>query len=355
MKTTTVTRMALGALVIGGLVLALMPQPVEAGAATLTANPSEVVILVGNGPRDTKISWSTGSAKKGVVKLSTDGGDYEPFAEGKKGIEVFDGVMMNHTYEFRLFNKNDEPLTPVRLVNGQKPPPHTYDYGCAKQCITDVDVEPHGTYVELHIKTDEPAKYRAAVSKQAPGPDGELFNQAGLANSTLGDDYTDYTLNVIQIQPDTLYHYVVKAEDFKGRTAWKTGTFKTLKRKLVVNYTQIQMINDSDPSSTGECVFSWHVNGSFGGVVENPNLGDGQTMNPNFHRTVNNAPDVLTVKIVGYDQDELNTTEGSEAEANFQVAVSGLNEAYTDTWAVTANEESFHFIGSGTFTVSYVP
>ena len=48
------------------------------------------------------------------------------------------------------------------------------------------------------------------------------------------------------LDSNTTYYYVVRAHDSNGNEQVKTGSFKTLTRRVEVNFAEIEMIDDSD-------------------------------------------------------------------------------------------------------------
>jgi hypothetical protein len=73
-----------------------------ASGATITASPNPV-ILVGDGPGTTTITWNTGDGSAGTVYLVKDGGPEAPFASGVPGSAPAPWIEAGKTYEFRLY------------------------------------------------------------------------------------------------------------------------------------------------------------------------------------------------------------------------------------------------------------
>jgi hypothetical protein len=55
------------------------------------------------------ISWNTYRTSEGRVTLAVDGGPEERFAEGRRGLKMFDGIKPHARYQFRLYSSPETP------------------------------------------------------------------------------------------------------------------------------------------------------------------------------------------------------------------------------------------------------
>jgi hypothetical protein len=99
--------------------------------------------------------------------------------------------------------------------------------------------------------------------------------------------------------------------DAKGRKATtNVGSFKTLQRTVAVHFTRVSIIDDSDGglSGSGDLKFVFRVHGQSG--VYFGDFDDGDEFDPNAHFLVGNAPEPVTLDVLGVDDDGVGFASG---------------------------------------------
>lgn len=91
-----------------------------ASTATVTASPNPV-LLVGQGPGTTTVSWNTGDGSGAQVYVSVDGGPEALFAAGPPGSAAVPWIEAGKTFEFRLYAGTEHAkMLSKTQVTGQK-------------------------------------------------------------------------------------------------------------------------------------------------------------------------------------------------------------------------------------------
>jgi hypothetical protein len=200
-----------------------------------------------------------------------------------------------------------------------------------------------------------------------------------VASSTFNlTQMTDWQTALLNLKPNTKYIYNVKANDGTN-TQYSTGTFKTLRRQVQVDFKDIKVIDDSDFASAGDLIFWFNVNGTWNKNFLFPSSGEaeidsGTTVHPNHVENLIDAPDMLSLSVFGWDDDcdfgqfctegigPGGKAGGSDSEADWataggktNIALSGPGEAYTDSLSFTTTQWSLKFSVTATYTVSYAP
>jgi hypothetical protein len=212
------------------------------------------------------------------------------------------------------------------------------DMGCVAQCITDVDVQPHGGWAQFTIKTNETAVMTLEASKTKPNANGTWSNPKDVAasNATILPTQ-NWSPPLPNLDSNTTYYYVVRAHDTNGNEQIKTGSFKTLTRRVDVTFAEIEMIDDSDGAMAGDCDCFFYFNAGnvepkTYGSFENPkSIASDTTVHPNVTFTIANAPSEIRIRAQGNDND----TEENE----FCPAQTGPPEAFTGAanWKSSGN------------------
>jgi hypothetical protein len=180
---------------------------------------------------------------------------------------------------------------------------------CNERCIRSIDVQPHGGWAQFTIETSETAIITVEASTKPPNSDGKWSNPADVAafaGSVLPTDH--YTPPLANLAANTTYHYVVRIH-VQGHELVKTGTFKTLTRRVDVTFDAIQMIDDSDGPVDGDCdCWFWFGVGDqtpklWGQYGTPHSVASGTTVHPNVVFAVNNAPAEVRLGTVGHDDD----------------------------------------------------
>jgi hypothetical protein len=219
--------------------------------------------------------------------------------------------------------------------------------GCMVQCITSVGVKPHGGWAQFTIKTNENAIMTLEASTTQPNANGTWSNPNAVSASTATILPTQsWTPPLADLTSNTTYYYVVRAHDTNGNEQVKTGSFKTLTRRVDVTFAEIQMIDDSDGALAGDCdCFFWFNAGNeepkpYGDVANPKSIASGTTVHPNVTFTISNAPGEIRIRAFGYDDD----TDFGE----FCSGGTGHPEAYTGAanWKSSGNfEECLEWAG----------
>jgi hypothetical protein len=184
------------------------------------------------------------------------------------------------------------------------------DMGCLVQCITNVDVVPHGGWAQFTIKTNETAVMTLEASKTKPNANGTWSNPADVTSSTATILPTqNWTPPLPDLASNTTYYYVVRAHDANGNEQVKTGSFKTLTRRVEVTFAEIEMIDDSDGAVAGDCDCFFYFNAgneepkTYGELGNEKSIASGTTVHPNVTFTINNASSEIRIRALGYDDD----------------------------------------------------
>lgn len=174
----------------------------------------------------------------------------------------------NHEYVTTLFTTVDSPADDF-AGNGT---------GCYYQCITGGTAIPLPDHdeVDLEITTNTDVDFEIAVSTSEPGTIADhpfLPNDEEVYLLSKSPRYTK--VRVLDLEPDTTYHVVVKVTDDKGQSQWATGEFTTdpappppppvhLPTDVFISFERIHVHHDGDNSgiNSGEVSFTWEVRSS---------------------------------------------------------------------------------------------
>ena len=111
------------------------------------------------------------------------------------------------------------------------------DMGCVAQCITSVVPEPHGGWAQFTINTTETASMTLEASKTKPNANGTWSNPKDVTASTATILPTqNWKTPLADLDSNTTFYYVVRAHDANGNEQVKTGSFKTLTRRVDVTF-----------------------------------------------------------------------------------------------------------------------
>jgi hypothetical protein len=245
----------------------------------------------------------------------------------------------------------------------------------AVPCITDIAVEPHGTYAQVTVKTSKAANIWIAVSHNAPKPDKSISPVLNLKQS--GGYVTEFTADLENLEPGKDAWLLVTAVDQGGTQMNQNAHFKTLRRKVTVTFVTIDVGNDGDDFTAGDGdFFFWFlVNDQCLGMKDywDSGIGSGESVQPNFQASVLDAPTILKLAVEGLDDDSFgsgkpflagcgvaaNTSLGDWdiAYGEFQISKSGPGETYQQPFTLPQSfpNNGISFQVSGSFAVSYVP
>jgi hypothetical protein len=146
------------------------------------------------------------------------------------------------------------------------------------------------------------------ASKTKPNANGTWSNPADVTSSTATILPTqNWTAPLPNLDSNTTYYYVVRAHDANGHEQVKTGSFKTLTRRVEVTFAEIEMIDDSDDLSDCDCFFWFNAGDEtpkpWGDFQHQKSIASGTTVHPNVAITVNNAPSKILIRALGIDDD----------------------------------------------------
>jgi len=351
---------------IAGLIAALLfltYTPAVLAEPTLSANPTVVTFTLPSGVEHTKLSWSSGSAESVEVYVKIDNGVFTPTGlVGPNGQEKPVGVNYGKTYTFRLFGANGRTIVGTRdVVVTTKLAKPTFETGCALKCITEISVDPHGTFADFMAATNTDATFVVQAFAAALKSDGTCPS-APLAG-TLWKPTPSNTFNgqMLHLAAGTLHCFTVTAKDSAGNEQKVHKTFKTHRRFVTVTIADIFIWNDGDPDSVGELSFGVHVHThADGGAVPEQDIAGGTTIHLNKSYTVADVPTTIQVRVVGIDHDGPGQIdELSLAETNLDIGgPGGPGEVFTGAFTMTSTPwavSDLKFDVSGTFSVTYAP
>lgn len=130
--------------------------------------------------------------------------------------------------------------------------------GCPGRCFDRWEVEAHGTYAIVKIRTTGPVRVEVRVSTTPP-TNGMLTSYTSWSGAGSGETHE---IPVLNLQSGVLHHFELLARDGYNQLQSETpnDTFTTLRRRLTVHYDKLYIINDSDGGSEGDLSFAFCVN-----------------------------------------------------------------------------------------------
>jgi hypothetical protein len=308
------------ALILLTLVLGLLLQPLsgplaQAAPPEVLASENPVVIGWADTTKTIELTWSLTPLSLATLTV-TESGTPTPVLEQLVASPPGTGVVSltvteGKTYTAQLIAAvTNQPLGAPLVITTKRPPPPKFDFGCAMQCITTADVVPHGGWAQFTIETTETAIITLEASTTKPNDDGTWGNPDLVTSSNATILPTKkWTPQLANLDSNTTYHYVVRAHDTNGNEQFKTGSFKTLTRRVVVTFAEIQMIDDSDGFGAGDCDCFFYFNAGdetpkeWGHISDTHSIESGTSVHPNVSVTINDAPDEIRIRAKGYDDD----------------------------------------------------
>ncbi len=140
------------------------------------------------------------------------------------------------------------------------------DTGCATQCIQTASSSPDLTGSLLEIRTTTAALVEVEADTSAPQLVGGAPYHLGGAERqvTLPTQDNRLVFRLGALEAGTLYHVILRATDTNGHVAWRTGTIRTLARRVEVRFTHVEVIADGDNGSSnrGELRFQAGIPGA---------------------------------------------------------------------------------------------
>jgi hypothetical protein len=184
--------------------------------------------------------------------------------------------------------------------------------GCSTNCVRSAQLKPRlgSPDVDIEVRTHVPTKLQVLANGQTiAGTDGAFVTEW---DSTLA------------LEPGTKYDITLKVTDEQGRTQQHTAVVNTPEPptshldRVLVTFHQVFVHNDADDTfwnRSGELIFRFEVNGehmiqldSGERKVRSPervSLDDGDSA-PGRSVIIENAPDVLPIRVQGQERDSHN-------------------------------------------------
>jgi hypothetical protein len=303
-------------LVLGALLQALSAPVAQAAPPEVLASENPVVIGWADTTKTIQLTWSLEPGLSLATLTVTESGTPAPVLNQLVGSPPGTGtvpltVTYGKTYTAQLIAAvTNQPLGAPLTITTERPPKPKFDLGCAVQCITTDDVVPHGGWAQFTIETSETAIITLEASTTKPNADGKWSNQSAVASSTATILPTQkWTPQLANLESNTTHFYVVRAHDTNGNEQFKTGSFKTLTRRVVVNFAEIEMIDDSDGFGAGDCDCFFYFNAGnetpkeWGHISDPHSIESGTSVHPNVSFTINDAPGEIRIRAKGYDDD----------------------------------------------------
>jgi hypothetical protein len=375
-----VARLALLVGILGLCAIRLPAVPVSAAPPSLTATPNPVYIQVGQTSGTYTLAWNTGNGGNGELYAAVNGGALNgPTPVAATG-SVPEAISLGQTIDVKLYTPGKKQLLASVTVTAKSA--LQLAAPCIQQCITSVQVDPHGTFANFHIVTSASVKVTLEAHVQG---------QSAVASATfdLGMD-KDWHTYLMDLKPNTIYTYDVKATDAEGNVQHKTGIFATLRRQVTVQFTGIHVISEDDEDmhfffnvnnfwDTGNC----YPNGPTFDSCPMGELDPGTTVDPGYIKVAIDVPDTLTLMVQGVEDNcsgfiplpipgvslctnglGLNTGQlngGANgtvwATAVGQIPIGSGNKLvddYDDTFTIHSPAADYQFYAMGTIKVTYV-
>jgi hypothetical protein len=348
-------------LALAALLLALGAPVAQAAPPEVTASDNPVLIPEGETTGKTTLTWTLAPLPWLVATLTvTESGTPTPVLNQPVSQPPGTGtvpltVTYGKTYTAQL-KVADLPLGAPLTITTERPPERPdikVDFGCMVQCINEPGVDAHGGWAQFDITTTETALMTLEASKTKPNPDGTWSNPATVAafsNSLV--PVQNWKPQLLDLESSTTYYYVLRADDGKGKQV-KTGSFKTLTRRVEVTFAEIEMIDDSDDFGDCECNFEFGAGNEtkqYGTKANPKSIASGTTVHPNVTLTINNAPTEIPIHAVGNDDDEWDTFY---TPTKVSVSRPGIDEEFTESFTISGTTLDYKV--RGTYKVTYVP
>ena len=292
-------------------IIACLEAPAAKAASTISATPNPVVVPLSQTQGTTTLTWDAGADKPNAkVWVSVDGGAETLFANTHKGTKAAT-TQVGKTYSFKLWNSTKQYVWASVKVTTKYAP-----LVLKPRFIQNIKPDPRGTYAKINFTTKGASLPVVSVSTKKPlsfplvsTKDEKTWSQpSDIASTNFAQIGTQHQAQLNTLKPSTLYHYVISAHDKKSGLWFKTsGTFKTFRRMVTVNFRKLWITDDSDDLSAGDLRFGFYINGQpaakypSGSGYASLDTGDQKTIN----RTVGftNAKPTLTLKATGFDND----------------------------------------------------
>ncbi|KHO20825.1 hypothetical protein QQ44_23260 [Mycolicibacterium setense] len=289
-----------------------LSTPVNVGAAPPEVTASENPVLIAHPHFTSKnidLTWHLDPFQVATLAV-TEGGTSvlnqvvsSPNGEGIVPLNV----VYDKIYTATLKDAFGKPLGAPLTITTDKP---QIDMPlCAQRCIQSIDVQPHGGWAQFDIQTSKTMVITVEASTTPPDANGK-WSDPNVVTSFVGTviPTNHYAPGLPNLQPNTTYHYVVRAH-LQGHEQVKTGKFTTLPRRVAVDFDEVQMIEDTDGPLDGDCdcFFVFGVGDLdpiwYGDSNNKKSIGSGTTAPIDVSAGFTNAPNDLLLGVAGYDDD----------------------------------------------------
>jgi hypothetical protein len=292
-------------------ITACLAAPVAKAVSTISATPNPVEVPLTQTQGTTTVTWDAGADKPyAQVWVSVDGGAETLFADAHKGAKAAT-TQVGKTYSFKLWNSTKQYVWASVKVTAKYAP-----LVLKPRFIQNVNPDPHGTFATISFTTKNTSLPVVLVSTKKPlsfpsvsTKDEKMWSQpSDIVYSTFAQTGTTHQAQLNKLTPGTLFHYVISAHDKKSGLWFKTsGTFKTFRRKVTVNFRKLWITDDSDDLSAGDLRFGFYINGQ--PAAKYPSGSGYASLDTDQQKTINRtvglipAPSTLTLKATGFDND----------------------------------------------------
>ena len=258
--------------------------------------------------------------------------------------------------------------------------------GCAVQCITKAWVDAPSSsdvpVVTTHVRTSVPATIKVVFSRTAPVTvDGHTWLTD--IEHTIGTEFTTmFDKQVEGLEPGVTWYAAVEAVDKHGNISYRSGSFETPRRRVLVQFSKISVIDDGDSGlrGSGELRFRFFADNQWHAWTPEVELDSGDTLTgpggtalTNGVFLIDDAPRIMVLGAHAMERDGNPSKSKCLIEAGesyplngswrcrqfagtlqaWDLDAQGPNAALPQIW-VEAHSLNLHFVAHGSFTTTYV-
>jgi hypothetical protein len=368
---------SVAAALLAALVLvAANGAPAAAAPPEVLASENPVVIPWNQSTKTITLSWNLGNVLPPAGLTVRDGNQTLVL---NKSLSTSTGsttltVTFGKTYTAQLFtaDRSPQPLGSPLTITSTRPPIDPNWVCNANACSASVTFDPHGTYAPFTVTTTKPAHFELQASTDAPLADGS-FAHVDSATFNLSN-VTEWKSSLPNLEPNTTYYYVLRATDANGQVIKKSGTFKTLRRKVEVTFTSIYMIEDSDILSACDCYFHFQAGDLTPVSLPFMYVNSGDTVSLAVQFALYPVSNTLRLRAEAVDDDyepfwdlcvnyfgpfwtngETDCRDWSSVEKWVAVSLTGTEESKLNTYTLTTDDWPVKFTATVKVKVFYAP
>ena len=337
-------------------------------AATISANPNPVLFpspQLGTLPRNTRITWDTGSNTiRGRVFLSLNGGPEEVFdGNARRSGSKDKALQFGQTMEFRLRQDNPDRtlLTTVTVTTAKTAGlpavviEAVNNLPSGSQGIFNLTVAPGIDAVTITFRTRQPTEPFIEILEADTGKPLYIWKTSGKREVHKMDMTSESPGN--RLAHNASHSYRIEATampDSPDQTkAISTGTFRTGSRTAEIFFDTIHVRNDGDPGLKGAGEFTFNFRG--GDALTGAQLGNverwgegsieaGHDVTVNRVITIPAAPSVLWVSVSGEEDDRSFFDPGALGLCTIGIVGGGAPGSYVkEIGACTVANVTEHF------------